>query len=241
MSMYKHGIFCKFQDGRIECTLEGVDFSFWDMSNATQKYIRKRIRNGLSGGPIFEISYPSDENPKEDLKTLLERRREIKKLLQSTDSAVFEVCDLEYELEQIEDILDDYTIANVLSDRGSRLLFVGNTELSDMARKQLIYCNCHENREETDEEIIKAISSDYLVCKFEGDALNCDKNDILSRVNYVDFSKTYITKHIDAGIRVWEVCGRVTDMEDAVIPHAYYVRHIGSLIEITERGDQKDA
>ena len=111
----------------------------------------------------------------------------------------------------------------------------------DLYRSRVVHCNCHENREETDEEIIKAISSDYLVCKFEDDALNCDKNDILSRVNYVDFNRTYITKHIDAGIRVWEVCGRVTDMEDAVIPHAYYVRHIGSLIEITERGDQKDA
>ena len=232
--MYKYGVFSKFADGRIECVLEGVDFSFDDMSNATKKYIIGCIKNGLSGGPIFEICYPSDECPKEDLQVLLERRKKIKNLLQQTDESVYEVRELKYELAQIEDILDDYTIHNIFN-RNSRLLFVGYAEDSSMAEKQIVYCNCHENRDETYEEIMNAITSDFLIGKFDEDVIGCENIGMLSNIDYVDFSRTYITNHIDAGLRVWEVCGKVTDMVDAKIPHAYYVRNVGVLIESTER------
>lgn len=87
----------------------------------------------------------------------------------------------------------------------------------------MIYCNCHD-RDETDEDIARAINSGVYIERFNKDEYICAageeiKNDSRIHVIYKN-NASYL---VQIGSSVW-------DMENRTIPHTYYVRFIGMLV-----------
>lgn len=101
--------------------------------------------------------------------------------------------------------------------------------LVENPKKQLLYANCHEKRDETGEEIIKGIVSEIFVEKF--DKTKFEKNQYYEGRCIVNDENIYITRDVNGHLNIWQICGKVSDMENAIIPHTYYVRKIGFIIE----------
>lgn len=100
----------------------------------------------------------------------------------------------------------------------------------DLAKidKQIVYCNCYENRPETNEDIIRSIKSEFLVDKFDKNKFEYDNHEIKNDTNL------YITVDINNNLYIWQICGKVTDMNNVFIPNAYYVRKIGYIVDTTD-------
>ena len=88
----------------------------------------------------------------------------------------------------------------------------------------MIYCNCHEDREETEEEIVKALVSFVYVGTFSA----CENVCMNSGTIHND-SKVFILADLSVQY-LWQIGSRVSDIEGAIIPHTYYVRKIGMIV-----------
>lgn len=110
------------------------------------------------------------------------------------------------------------TNGNALLNKKKYVLFE-----KDDCEWQMLYCNSHKE-EESDEEILRSMTSCKFVGKFDAKAycyVNSGgiKND----------ARIYIIN--EEGIfYLWQVGRRVSDMEDFIIPHTYYIRKIGIIV-----------
>lgn len=87
----------------------------------------------------------------------------------------------------------------------------------------MVYCNL--NGKETAEDIIKA-TLNYFIGKFNANEhMSCGCNKILNDEN------VFIMENNDSGYELWQVGSKVSDMTGAIIPHLYYVRHIGYMFK----------
>ena len=96
---------------------------------------------------------------------------------------------------------------------------------TEFMKWEMVYCNCHEDRAETDEEIMKAITTCFYVGKF-----NASEHTCLSSHRIKNDGKLYILTDMDGHQYIWQLGSSVSDMTDAIIPHTYYVRKVGELI-----------
>lgn len=88
----------------------------------------------------------------------------------------------------------------------------------------MVYCNCHEDREETDEEIVKAIVSCVYIGKFHACENICVNDGRIKNDSKVFILSDMINQYL------WQIGSRVSDMNGAIIPHTYYVRKIGMIV-----------
>jgi hypothetical protein len=88
----------------------------------------------------------------------------------------------------------------------------------------LIYCNGHE-KEETAEDIAKAITTDFFVGKFTAK----EHVSIASPIKNDD--NMFILRDIYGHDNIWQVCGKASDYVGAIIPHLYKVRKIGIMFD----------
>lgn len=92
---------------------------------------------------------------------------------------------------------------------------------------KIIYCNC-QDKKETNEDIVKAIISEFFVGKFSSN----DYEPLLSECEIKNDDNVYITRDLDGKSNIWQVSsGELTDMEGFKIPHAYRVRKIGFILD----------
>ena len=89
---------------------------------------------------------------------------------------------------------------------------------------RLIYCDCHEERNETVEEIAKAIVSHYYIGRF--------KKEEYERLNKEDIKNDEKLVILRNGSEdsIWQIGSNEKDMEGFTIPHTYKVRKIGEII-----------
>lgn len=87
----------------------------------------------------------------------------------------------------------------------------------------MIYCN--KNGEETTEDIARAITTDFFVGKFNAKEHTSISSPIKNDENMFILRDTYGHDNI------WQVCGKISDYTDAIIPHLYRVRKIGIMFE----------
>lgn len=87
----------------------------------------------------------------------------------------------------------------------------------------LIYCNLNGN--ETAEDIAKAITTDYFMGKF----VASEHVSIVAPIK--NDNDMFILRDRYGCINIWQVCGKVTDYTDAIIPHLYRVRQIGIMFD----------
>ena len=89
--------------------------------------------------------------------------------------------------------------------------------------KIMIYCN--KNGEETSEDIAKAITTDFFVGKFVAK----EHVSITSPIKNDD--NMFILRDVYGNNNIWQVCGKVSDYTDAIVPHLYKVRKIGIMFD----------
>ena len=86
----------------------------------------------------------------------------------------------------------------------------------------VIYCN--KNGNETPEDIAKAIITDFFVGKFT-------VKDHIALLNPCKSDKDmFILRDINGRDYIWQVCGKVSDCVDAIIPHLYRIRKVGIVV-----------
>lgn len=83
--------------------------------------------------------------------------------------------------------------------------------------QQMVYCNNHTVEGETDEEIIKAALLHPQYYKFRA-------SEFMDAGHVKNDSRLFYSTPDN---KVWQVCGRATDMVDFIIPNVYLVREIG--------------
>lgn len=87
----------------------------------------------------------------------------------------------------------------------------------------MIYCN--KNDKETSEDIIKSLTDDVFIGKF-------NKDDHLSVTTPIkNDNDIYIMRSMYGYLYLWQVCGKISDYVGNVIPHLYRVRQIGILFD----------
>lgn len=89
--------------------------------------------------------------------------------------------------------------------------------------KGMIYCN--KNGNETPEDIARAITTDFFVGKFVAEEHISIANPIKNDENMFILRDTYGHDNI------WQICGKVSDYTDAIVPHLYKVRKIGIMFD----------
>lgn len=89
--------------------------------------------------------------------------------------------------------------------------------------KELVYCNMNGN--ETTEDVAKAITTEYYVGRFKA-----NEHTHLGRAIKND-SDTFILRDLDGKTNIWQVCEKVADITDAIVPGLYYARKVGILVE----------
>ena len=87
----------------------------------------------------------------------------------------------------------------------------------------MIYCN--KNGEENAEDIAKAIITDVFIGKFIAKEHTSITSPIKNDENMFILRDTYGHDNI------WQICGKVSDYTDAIVPHLYRVRKIGVIFE----------
>ncbi len=87
----------------------------------------------------------------------------------------------------------------------------------------MIYCN--KNGEETTEDIARAIITDFFIGKFNAKEHISIASPIKNDENMFILRDTYGHENI------WQVCGKISDYTDAIIPHLYRVKKIGIMFE----------
>lgn len=88
---------------------------------------------------------------------------------------------------------------------------------------EIIYCN--RDGDETAEDIAKAIVTDYFVGKFVA------KEHVSITSPIKNDKNMFILRDIYGHDNIWQVCGKVSDYTDAIIPHLYRVRRIGIMFD----------
>lgn len=89
--------------------------------------------------------------------------------------------------------------------------------------KAMIYCN--KNGEETAEDIARAITTDFFIGKFVAKEHTSITSPIKNDDNMFILMDTYGHDNI------WQICGKISDYTDAIIPHLYRVRKIGIMFD----------
>ncbi len=87
----------------------------------------------------------------------------------------------------------------------------------------MIYCN--KNGEETAEDIAKAITTDFFIGAFKA----AEHVSVASPIK--NDKDMFILRDILGRDNIWQVCGKMLDYTDAVIPHLYSVRKVGIMFE----------
>lgn len=93
----------------------------------------------------------------------------------------------------------------------------------DQIKKEMVYCNNHTDNPETPEEIARAMTPFYFMGKFHLK----DHEPILNPIVNVD--NIFILGDMN-GTYLYQVCGKVSDCCDAIVPNLYYIRKIGILV-----------
>ena len=86
----------------------------------------------------------------------------------------------------------------------------------------VIYCN--KNGNETPEDIAKAIITDFFIGEFIA-----KDHTALSKPCKSD-KDMFILRDINGRDYIWQVCGKVSDCVDAIIPHLYRIRKVGIVV-----------
>ena len=89
--------------------------------------------------------------------------------------------------------------------------------------KAMIYCN--KNGEETAEDIAKAITTDFFIGKF----IAKDHISIASPIK--NDEDMFILRDTCGHDYIWQICGKISDYTDAIVPHLYRVRRIGIMFD----------
>ena len=95
---------------------------------------------------------------------------------------------------------------------------------SDNMKWSMVYCN--KNGNETPEDIVKEISSEYYIGEFHKEShTNVAGSEITNDENLFILLNFYGVNYI------WQVGAKVCDMNGVIIPNLYRVRKIGYLID----------
>lgn len=87
----------------------------------------------------------------------------------------------------------------------------------------IIYCN--KNGNETPENIARAIVTEFFVGKFVA-------KDYVSVVSPIkNDNNMFILKDMNGHYNIWQICGKVSDYVDAIVPHLYRIRKIGIILD----------
>lgn len=89
---------------------------------------------------------------------------------------------------------------------------------------QMLYCNNHKDETETGEEILRSMISCKFAGKFHADEYSC-----INRAGIKNDKNIYIMNE-DGVLYLWQVGSKVSDMEEFIIPHTYYIRKVGILV-----------
>ena len=87
----------------------------------------------------------------------------------------------------------------------------------------MIYCN--KNGEETAEDIAKAIVTDFFVGKFVAREHNPVSSSIKNDENI------FILRDVNGCNNIWQVCGKISDYTDTIVPRLYRVRKVGIMFD----------
>ena len=87
-----------------------------------------------------------------------------------------------------------------------------------------VYCNF--SWKETNEDIAKAIVTEFFVGKF-----NVEEHMNAGCKKIKDDSNLFILRDSYGCDNIWQIGGKVTDMTGFIIPHLYKVRKIGVMFE----------
>lgn len=87
----------------------------------------------------------------------------------------------------------------------------------------MIYCNKYG--EETAEDIAKAITTDFFIGKFVAK----DHVSITSPIK--NDEDMFILRDTHGHDNIWQICEKVSDYTDAIVPHLYRVRKIGIMFD----------
>jgi len=87
----------------------------------------------------------------------------------------------------------------------------------------MIYCN--KDGKETAEDIAKAITTHFFVGKFNAR----EHTSVTYPIN--NDENMFILRDTNGYNNIWQICGKVSDYTDAIIPHLYRVRKIGTMFE----------
>lgn len=87
----------------------------------------------------------------------------------------------------------------------------------------MIYCN--KKGEETTEDIVRAIVTDYFVGKFVA------KEHVSIASPIKNDENMFILRDTTGHDNIWQVCGKITDYTDFIVPHLYGVRKIGIMFD----------
>ena len=92
----------------------------------------------------------------------------------------------------------------------------------DQIVSDIIYCN--KNGNETPEDIANAIITDFFIGEFIA-----KDHTALSKPCKSD-KDMFILRDINGRDYIWQVCGKVSDCVDTIIPHLYRIRKVGIMV-----------
>ena len=95
---------------------------------------------------------------------------------------------------------------------------------SDEVMWSQIYCNLDGN--ETNEDIAKAIVSEYYVGKF-----NKNEHESACQMPIVNDKNLFVLRDLYGLNNIWQIGGRAADIIGFIIPHLYKVRKIGVMFD----------
>lgn len=90
----------------------------------------------------------------------------------------------------------------------------------NMPKKELVYCR----NAKSDNDVIKAITSEMYI-----GPLTADMYKRCNDPRFILSDKMFVTYDLQGQTNVYEVLGKATDRENAVIPDTYYIRKLGNL------------
>lgn len=93
----------------------------------------------------------------------------------------------------------------------------------DTLKKELVFCTSNETEEEI---MMKGLPSKTYIGKF-----NSKEHVCVNGPSIKNDSRLFILVDTDGVKYIFQFCGRVTDCENFIIPHTYYIRKIGVIVE----------